>query len=395
MRGKRRRRQRKDFGQRRYDGHRPKVETVFSVEKRKMGSTVLARVPSQQHKELIFRAFSYNSGRMETLFLLFIENFYKAIRPKQLRARTAYSAPGNMKLIRQGKVKDVYEVDARSLEFMFSDKISVFDKTIPSLIPRKGETLCRSSAFWFQVARSAGIKTHFREIIPPNRMRVQKVQILEYPKIDRKTANYLIPLEVICRYYVAGSLWDRIRDKTIKPTKLGFKPTKEVKYGDKIPEPFIEVTTKLEKVDRILTKKEALKISGLSNAEYETIVKSALTIDEKIEEEVDKRDLIHVDGKKEYAFDEDRELMIVDTFGTADEDRWWDWESYSKGQFVELSKETVRQYYRQLGYYDRLMEARKLSKPEPKIPALPETKIKEVSELYIEMFERITGESFR
>jgi len=307
----------------------------------------------------------------------------------------AYNATGQMKLIRQGKVKDVYEVDARSLEFLFSDKISVFDKTIPSLIPHKGETLCRSSAFWFQVARGAGVKTHFKELIPPNRMRVQKVQILEYPKINRKTTNYLIPLEMITRYYVAGSLWDRIRSGSVKPAKLGFKPTKDVKYGDKLPAPLIEVTTKLEKVDRLLTKKEALKISGLSNAEYDALVKSALTIDEKIEEEVEKRDLIHVDGKKEYAFDEDRELMVVDTFGTADEDRWWDWESYSKGQFVELSKENVRQHYRQIGYYDKLSEARKLSKPEPKIQALPEAKIKEISGLYIDMFERITGESFR
>ena len=80
MSGKRRRRQRKDFDQKGYDSHRPKVETVFSVEKRKMGSHVLARVPSQQHKELIFRAFSYNSGRMESLFLLFIEVFYKAVK---------------------------------------------------------------------------------------------------------------------------------------------------------------------------------------------------------------------------------------------------------------------------------------------------------------------------
>jgi len=307
----------------------------------------------------------------------------------------AYNATGQMKLIRQGKVKDVYEVDAHALEFLFSDKISVFDKTIPSLIPLKGETLCRSSAFWFQVARSSGIKTHFRELIPPNRMRVHKVQVLEYSKITRKTTNYLIPLEIICRHYVAGSLWDRVREGSVKPAKLGFKPTKDVKYGDKLPEPFIEVTTKLEKVDRLLAKKEALKISGLSNDEYDALVQSVLMIDEKIEEEVEKRDLIHVDGKKEYAFDEDRELMIVDTFGTADEDRWWDWESYSKGQFVEMSKENVRQYYKELSYYDKLTEARKLSKPEPKIPALPEAKIKEISGLYIEMFERITGESFR
>ena len=315
--------------------------------------------------------------------------------PQSLKTDIAYNATVSMKLIRQGKVKDVYEVDTHTLEFVFSDKISVFDKTIPSLIPHKGETLCRSSAFWFQVARASGIKTHFRELIPPNRMRVQKVQVLEYPKINKKTVNYLIPLEVICRHYVAGSLWDRVHSGEVKPAKLGFKASKEVKYGDKLPEPFIELTTKMEKYDRLLTKKEAVKIAALTNNEYDEIVKSVLALDERIAEEVEKRDLIHVDGKKEYAFDENRELMIVDTFGTADEDRWWDWENYSKGQFLELSKENVRQYYRQLGYYDKLAEARKMGKGEPKIPSLPESKIKEVSELYIDMLERITGESYR
>ena len=300
-----------------------------------------------------------------------------------------------MKLIRQGKVKDVYEVDARTLEFVFSDKISVFDKIIPSLIPHKGETLCRSSAFWFQVARSSGIKTHFREFIPPNRMRVQKVQVLEYAKINKKTTNYLIPLEIICRHYVAGSLWDRIKSGEIKPSKLGFSGNKDIQYGDKLPEPFVEVTTKLEEVDRLLSKKEAMKIAALTQAEYDEVVSAVLRIDDKIAEEVEKRDLIHVDGKKEYAFDENRELMVVDTFGTADEDRWWDWATYSKGEFTELSKENVRQYYRQLGYYEKLSEARKHGKPEPKIPALTADKIDEISNLYIDMFERITGESYR
>lgn len=300
-----------------------------------------------------------------------------------------------MKMIRQGKVKDVYDVDNHSLEFVFSDKISVFDKIIPSVIPHKGETLCRTSAFWFQVARSCGIKTHFKEFIPPNRMRVQKVEVLPYSKTNRKSKNYLIPLEVISRHYVAGSLWDRIRSGDVKPAKLGLKSNKEIKYGDKLPEPYMEFTTKLEKVDRLLTRKEALKIAGLSEKEYKDIIKAALTIDANIAEEVEKRDLIHVDGKKEYGFDENRELMIVDTFGTADEDRWWDWEHYSKGQFNELSKESVRQYYRQIGYYDKLTEARNMGKSEPKIPALPESKIKETSQLYIDMFETITGESYR
>ncbi|MEM3038936.1 MAG: phosphoribosylaminoimidazolesuccinocarboxamide synthase, partial [Thermoplasmata archaeon] len=108
----------------------------------------------------------------------------------------------------------------------------------------------------------------------------------------------------------------------------------------------------------------------------------------------DKRDLIHVDGKKEFAFDEERTLMVVDTFGTADEDRWWDWTDMSKGNFTELSKEYVRQHYRKIGYYDELKKARAEGKPEPSIPPLPEDKVNAVSKLYIDMFERITGESY-
>jgi len=87
MSGKRRRKQKKDFDQKGYDSHRPKVETVNSVEKRTMGSHVLARNASQQHKELVFRALSYNSRRMESLFLRIIEDFYKA-RPACPGARS-------------------------------------------------------------------------------------------------------------------------------------------------------------------------------------------------------------------------------------------------------------------------------------------------------------------
>jgi len=300
-----------------------------------------------------------------------------------------------MKLYRRGKVKDVYEVDHHLLEFVFTDKISVFDKIIPSTIPHKGETLCRSSAFWFQMLRGMGIKSHFTEFVPPNRMRVKKVDIIsDYSKITHKTANYLIPLEVICRHYVAGSLFDRIKDGSVTPKELGFPAKKKIAYGDELPQPMFEVTTKLEKYDRPVTKAQAMKMAALSKSEYDSIIEMVLKIDEEIAEEVEQRDLIHVDGKKEFAFDDERELMIVDTFGTADEDRWWDWADVEKGKFTELSKENVRQYYRKLGYYDELQKARSAGKAEPKIPPLTAKKIKEVSALYIDLFERITGESY-
>jgi phosphoribosylaminoimidazole-succinocarboxamide synthase len=204
-----------------------------------------------------------------------------------------------------------------------------------------------------------------------------------------------VPLEIISRRYVAGSLYDRIKSREINVRDLGFPQGHDVKYGDKLPIPFYETTTKLEKVDRLLTREEALSISGLSEAELDHMFKVVEEIDNIIESEVEERMLIHVDGKKEFALDEHRRLMLVDTFGTADEDRWWDDDAYDAGKFVELSKEAVRQYYRSTGYFDKLMEARNNKKPEPPIPPLPESEVKKVSELYIEMFERLTGESFR
>jgi phosphoribosylaminoimidazole-succinocarboxamide synthase len=301
-----------------------------------------------------------------------------------------------MRLLRTGKVKQVYEVDDETLEFVFTDNISVFDKIIPTEIPFKGETLCRSAAFWFQLLRKNGIRTDFKELVPPNRMRVKKVDVIsEYDKLHCGLTNYLIPLEFISRHYVAGSLNDRIVAGEVDPEELGFPRGHKVKYGERLPRTFFETTTKLEKVDSPLTNQEAIKISGVTAEEFERAIELIGRIDAIIASEAGERMLIHVDGKKELAFDEHRRLMVVDTFGTADEDRWWDEDEYAKGHCLELSKEAVRQYYREIGYYDKLVKARKAKQPEPPIPALPEAKVEEVSEMYIEMFERLTGESFR
>lgn len=301
-----------------------------------------------------------------------------------------------MKLVRKGKVKEVYEVDENTLEFVFTDSISVFDKIIPTTIPHKGESLCRTAAFWFQLLKKNGIRTHFTELVPPNRMRVRKVDIIDnYDSLTCSSTNYLIPLEFISRHYMAGSLFERIKAGEITPEELGFPPNHRIKYGEKLPKPFNETTTKLEKVDRLLTRDEAIGISGLTQEEYERVIDIMQRIDALIGQESDERCLIHVDGKKEFGFDEKRRLMVVDTFGTADEDRWWDMDCYSSDEFVELSKESIRKYYKSIGYYDELMKARREGRPEPNIPPLPEERIQEFSELYIEMFERITGESFR
>jgi len=301
-----------------------------------------------------------------------------------------------MRFLRKGKVKEVFEVSKEELEFVFTDQISVFDKVIPTLIPHKGESLCRTSAHWFQVVKDLGIRTHFLRLVGGNRMRVRRVQVIEdYDKITPSTRNFLIPLEVIARYYVAGSFHDRIKSGAIRPEEAGFPPGHVPAYGEPLPRPFVEVTTKLEKVDRELTTLQALEISKLGRVEFEELVNAVLTIDTRLNSDVRKRGLLHVDGKKEFAMDRERKLMLVDTLGTADEDRFWDLAMYEKGEQVELSKEYVRQYYRKIGYHKALMDARAAGKPEPEIPALPPELTKQVSDLYVGLFGRLTGETFR
>ena len=293
-------------------------------------------------------------------------------------------------------MKEVYEASTRELEFFFTDQISVFDKVIPTQVPHKGETLCRTSAHWFQVVEDLGIRTHFLRLEGGDRMRVRRVEVIsDYDRITSKTTNFLISLEVIARYYVAGSFHDRINGGRIRPEDAGFSRGHMPAYGEPLPRPFVEVTTKLEKIDRELTTQEALAISKLGRGEYDGMVDAVLKIDSRLNGEVKRRGLIHVDGKKEFAMNGERRLMLVDTFGTADEDRFWDVQEYEKGKQVELSKEFVRQYYRKIGYHQALMDARAARKPEPDIPPLPDDVTKQVSDLYVSLFERLTGEKFR
>jgi len=301
-----------------------------------------------------------------------------------------------MNLVRKGKVKEVYEDTAGSLRFVFTDQISVFDKVIPTLIPFKGETLNRTSAHWFNIVEEMGLLTHFLEMPSPNEMRVKRVEVIsDYSKMDICTKGYLIPMEFICRHYVAGSLLDRIKTGKLPPEELGYPKGHVPMHGDKLPQPFFEVTTKLEKVDRKLELDEALKISGLTREEYDGVKETVLKIDDKIAKDLKPRGLIHADGKKEFSFDSNRDLMIIDTFGTADEDRFWDAKAYEDGKLVELSKEFVRQHYRRTGYLEKLESARAAKGPEPDIPGLSDEMRDQVSKIYIDIFERLTGQKFR
>lgn len=291
--------------------------------------------------------------------------------------------------IRTGKVKDVFD-RGDTLLFRFSDRISVFDKIIPTMVQDKGLSLCRISSFWFNALKERGIENHFIESSGPE-MTVKKFSVME--KVNASVyGNYLIPLEFVVRYYVAGSLFDKIKSGRISFKGLGFKNMPA--YGEELPDPFLEVTTKFEKFDRFLSIEEASSISGLHRHEIMSILEECMKIDRIIERQIKKAGLIHADGKKEFAVDRERGPVVVDTFGTPDEDRFWEQKEYEKGNIVELSKEFVRQYYRKIGYHTQLYSSREKNMKEPDIPPLPDEIARNVSDLYRKMYERITGQKW-
>ena len=298
-------------------------------------------------------------------------------------------------MLYQGKVKQVWSTDDPDiLEFRFTNQISVFDQIIPSLIPRKGESLNRTTAHWFKLIEEEGIcGTHLVEVNAPDRCLVRKVEVIKEPgMIPRDMEWVFVPLEIICRHYLSGSAWRRFQRGELTPEQLGVAA--DCEYGAKLEKPFLEVTTKFEAYDRNITNEEALEISNITEDELQTIFEAVLRIDEMIEREAAKNGLIHVDGKKEFALGPNRKVVLVDTFGTLDEDRWWDAEAYTNGECIELSKESVRTHYIETGHQANLKAARDSGAEDPDIPALPQEVIDTTAALYASMYERLTSLTF-
>ena len=300
-------------------------------------------------------------------------------------------------MLYKGKVKEVWSTDDPDIiEFRYTDQISVFDQIIPSLVPRKGESLNRTSCHWFKLVEEAGIcETHIIEMNAPDRVLARRFEVIREPgAIPRDMENVFVPLEVICRHYLAGGGWRRYDRGDVGPEEFGFEPGTVLHEGVKLPSPYLEVSTKFEKFDRLLDREEALEISNLTDEEFDNILDIVVKIDEIIHSEASKRGLIHVDGKKEFALGPGRVPVLVDSFGTLDEDRWWSSDDYENGNIVSLSKEFVREYYLSTGHYEQLYEAREAGSEEPPIPALPGKIIDQTADLYAGMFERLTGEEF-
>ncbi len=318
-----------------------------------------------------------------------------------------------------GSVKDLSVIEEPKNDemgrgrFVFSDRYSVFDYgRMPDEIEGKGASLCLISAFFFEKLEERGIETHYVGLVeggrvkrieeleePTNVMEVRLVRVLKPKKVDggydysvfrRERGNFLIPLEVIYRNALpeGSSVFRRMERGEITPEQLGLDHVP--KPNERLKKPLLDVSTKLEDKDRYVSWDEAKEISGLSDEEVERIKELTLEMDEMITKEVEKAGIENLDGKFEFAFDPNREIMVVDEVGTPDSCR------FSLDGF-QISKEVLRRWYRKTDWYTRLESVkgkpnwRELAGTPPK---LPEDLLKAVSDMYKACCNEITGRKF-
>ena len=280
-----------------------------------------------------------------------------------------------------GSVKDLiviekpYKNKSGKGRFIFSDRYSVFDwGEMPDHIPNKGKSLCISAAYFFEKLESMGIKTHYFGLIEDNKtkklsnvkkpadtMEVKLFRVLKpqqegnfynYSSYKSEENNFLIPLEIIYRKSLpeGSSVFKRLKEGNLK--LKDFNLQEAPLPGQILDKPFLDVSTKLEASDRYLGWKEAKEIACLNSQEIAEIKRITLLTNELIGQEANKIGLKYEDGKIEFAFDEDRNLVVVDVLGTLDECRFT-----FKG--MPISKEIARLYYRKTSWFKELMDAKK------------------------------------
>jgi len=281
-----------------------------------------------------------------------------------------------------GSVKDLTVIEkplknkAGRGRFIFSDRYSVFDwGEMPDHILDKGKSLCISAAYFFEKLKSLGIKSHYLGLVedgnklgrlsdikaPVHIMEVKLLRVLpplqkgnhyDYSNYENENNNFLIPLEIIYRKSLpeGSSVFKRLEEGSLKPEDLGLKEMPI--SGQTLHKPFLDVSTKLEESDRYLSWQAAKDMAHLDNSEIDEIKRITLLINELITEEAEKVGLKYEDGKIEFGFDEERNLLLVDVLGTLDECRF-------TFEGMPVSKEIARLYYRKTPWFKELVEVKK------------------------------------
>jgi len=278
------------------------------------------------------------------------------------------TTPGTF--VRSGKVKDIYDLDKRHLLFHFTDRVSAFDVILPSLIPRKGEVLCRLGAYWFE---TLGVRNHMVRLEGKDKMIVRKLQ--------------MIPVESVVRGYLYGSLYDRVRSGEVLISS-------GTEMATELSEPYFDPTTKSDVKDVPITESEILEQKRMSGAELGQVKDLSISIYRKLAATAKRAGFILADVKLEFGIDDQGHVVLGDSIGP-DEFRLWPSNSYAVGKVQEsYDKQIIRDWLTKVGYKRSLDEARKSGTKLPTPPELPEELVSEASSRYVSAYEKLTGRMF-
>lgn len=281
------------------------------------------------------------------------------------------------KLMNRGKVRDVYDLGDRIL-MIATDRISVFDVVLPTLVPYKGVILTQLSNFWFNQTRNI-IKNHVIvddfDSMPPD---VRKFPELRGRSVLVKKAEPLM-VECVVRGYITGSAWSAYKKGE---SICGITLPGGLVESDKLPEPLFTPTSKATTGhDEAITESQMREQFGVEMTD--ALKDASLKIYNFAEKEARKKGIIIADTKFEFGF-LDGDIILIDELLTPDSSRFWPADSYKPGgPQKSFDKQFVRDFMTSIGWDKN-----------PPAPNVREEVVKETTKKYIEAYEKITGKKF-
>ena len=287
-------------------------------------------------------------------------------------SKTNFNFSGQKNVYR-GKVRDVYNIDDRYLVMIATDRISAFDVVLPKAIPYKGQVLNQIACKFMTMTREQ----------VPNWMITQPD-----PNVTVGYKCEPFPVEMVIRGYLAGHAWRLY--KSGKRTICGVELPEGLKENDKLPIPVITPTTK-ESVghDADISRDEILSREIVSQEDYEQMEYYTKKLFKTGTEWAHSMNLLLVDTKYEFGKLDGR-VVLIDEIHTPDSSRYFYSEGFQERQSKggpqrQLSKEFLRQWLINNNFQGREGEH---------IPEMSDSFIEEISDRYIELYEKITGETF-
>ncbi len=288
--------------------------------------------------------------------------------------KTDFNFPGQTDVYK-GKVRDVYTLKNNKLVIVATDRLSAFDVVMPKGIPYKGQILNQIATKMMEATRD--LVPNWLEATPD-------------PNVAVGQACEPFKIEMVIRGYLAGHAAREY--KAGKRMLCGVEMPNGMKENDKFPEPIITPATKAEQGDHDedISKEEILKRAIVSKEDYKILEKYTRDLFKRGTEIAAKRGLILVDTKYEFGKNADGEIVLIDEIHTPDSSRYFYADGYRERQDndepqKQLSKEFVRQW---------LIENNFQGKEGQILPEMSDEYIESVSERYIELYEKITGEAF-